>query len=162
MRRSQALALHIVLHHIESHPADAALWLDTTGHLAPACLATFASHSVRCGTIHVFLPSLVLMHAWNVQPTYKELLTRLNIASTFDTAKARRTIEALDAQGDASGKPGSRPSQFRIVVLDTVTALLAPQLSGISSQGNVIATTLHLPTSAQLVCPVQHRVPCIG
>jgi hypothetical protein len=89
------------------------------------------------------------MHAWNVQPTYKELLTRLNIASTFDTAAARRTIEALDAQGDASGKPESRPSQFRIVVLDTVTALLAPQLSGISSQGNVIATTLHPRTSAR-------------
>ena len=52
---SQALALHIVLHHIESHPADAALWLDTTGYLAPGRLATFASRSVRLrNTAYVF------------------------------------------------------------------------------------------------------------
>jgi hypothetical protein len=42
---SQALALHIVLHHLESNPTDAALWLDTTGNLAPARLATLASRS---------------------------------------------------------------------------------------------------------------------
>jgi hypothetical protein len=60
----------------------------------------------------------------------------LNIASAFDTATAARSIEALDTEFDASGRPESRPHQFRIVVLDTVTALLGPQLSGISSQGN--------------------------
>jgi hypothetical protein len=37
--------LHIILHHLELHPTDAALWLDTTGNLAPARLATLASRS---------------------------------------------------------------------------------------------------------------------
>jgi len=112
---SQIPALHIILHHIESHPADAALWLDTTGHLAPARLATFASRS----------------------PSHKELLTRLNIASTFDTSAARLTIEAL---GNVSSKLESLKYRFRVVVLDTVTALLGPQLSGVSSQGHADMT----------------------
>jgi len=50
---SQIPALHIILHHIESHPADAALWLDTTGHLAPVGLAMIASRSVRYETPYV-------------------------------------------------------------------------------------------------------------
>ena len=75
----------------------------------------------------------------DVQPPHIELLTRLNIASTFDTSTARRTIEALD---DASSEPESLKHRFRIVVLGTVTALLGPQLSGISSQGNVIVMLL--------------------
>ena len=47
LRWSQIPALHIILHHIESHLAHAALWLDTTGLLAPVRLAVFASRSVR-------------------------------------------------------------------------------------------------------------------
>jgi hypothetical protein len=135
LRRSQALALHIVLHHIGSYPADAALWLDTTGHLAPVRLSTFASRSVRLP----FPPILLVLTSKIFQPIHNGLVTRLNIASTFDTAAARRTIEALDARGDANVKQESHEDQykFRIVVLDTVTALLGPQLSGVSSQGNV-------------------------
>jgi hypothetical protein len=41
----KALALHIILHHLELHPTDATIWLDTTGNLAPARLATLASCS---------------------------------------------------------------------------------------------------------------------
>jgi hypothetical protein len=76
----------------------------------------------------------------DVQPAHKEILTRLNIASTFNTATARRTIEALDAQGDdgATSTAASQANRFQIVVLDTVTALLGPQLSGVSAQGNVV------------------------
>jgi hypothetical protein len=56
---------------------------------------------------------------------------------TFDTATAARTVEALDTEGGTgAGRPESHAHQFRIVVLDTVTALLGPHLSGISSQGN--------------------------
>jgi hypothetical protein len=119
------------------------LWLDTTGYLAPARLATFASRSVRLQNHPMPLPPLpppfsLALTRENVQPAHKRILTRLNIAPTFDTATARRTIETLDAQaGDASGTPESRANRFRIVVLDTVTALLGPQLSGVSSQGNV-------------------------
>lgn len=40
-----ALALHIALHHLTSYPAAAALWLDTTGDLAPARLASLVSRS---------------------------------------------------------------------------------------------------------------------
>jgi hypothetical protein len=56
LRRPQALALQIVLHHIESYPADAALWLDATGNLAPAHFATFASRSVRYRSIFSISP----------------------------------------------------------------------------------------------------------
>ncbi|KAI0300774.1 P-loop containing nucleoside triphosphate hydrolase protein [Russula brevipes] len=128
-----ALALHIVLHHLESDPTDAALWLDTTGNLAPARLATLASRSHHEPAAHA------------------ELLTRLNIASAFDTATAARSIEALDTEFDASSQPESRPRRFRIVVLDTVTALLGPQLSGISSQGHAEMTMFMrlLRTAAQ-------------
>ncbi|KAH9998825.1 P-loop containing nucleoside triphosphate hydrolase protein [Russula compacta] len=117
-----ALALHIILHHLESYLTDAALWLDTTGNLAPARLATLASTSDNGPTAH------------------KELFTRLIIAPTFDTATATRTIEALDTECGTSDKPESRAHRFRIVVIDTVTALLGPQLSGISSQGHAEMT----------------------
>jgi hypothetical protein len=56
--------------------------------------------------------------------------------STFDTATAARTIEALDTDTEGGGRSESHARQFRIVVLDTVTALLGPHLSGIFSQGN--------------------------
>lgn len=42
----QVLALHIILHHLGLHPTDAALWIDTTGSLVPARLATLASRSL--------------------------------------------------------------------------------------------------------------------
>ena len=73
-----------------------------------------------------------------VQTTHKELFTRLIIAPTFDTATATRTIEALDTECGTSSKPELQAHRFRIVVVDTVTALLGPQLSNISSQGNVL------------------------
>jgi hypothetical protein len=109
-------------------------------------LASPRSHRVRfvIGLSFLFL-SVLGTEAWMFQPANKEVLTRLNIASAFDTATARRTIEALDAQGDdASDTPATRTNRFRIIVLDTVTALLGPQLSGVSSQGKT-------HTSAQLV-----------
>ncbi|KAI0255071.1 P-loop containing nucleoside triphosphate hydrolase protein [Lactifluus subvellereus] len=115
-----ALALHIVLHHLGSHQTDAALWLDTTGNLAPARLATLASCSSNDEP---------------VQP-----LTRLNIAPAFDTAAAARAIEALDTES-GNNKPQRPASRFRIVVLDTVTVLLGPQLSAVSSQGHAEMTT---------------------
>jgi hypothetical protein len=79
------------------------------------------------------------MTPFDAQATHQEPLTRLNIVSTFDTASAARTIEALDTDTEGGGRSEShaRRRQFRIVVLDTVTALLGPHLSGISSQGNV-------------------------
>jgi len=72
-----------------------------------------------------------------VQAAYTAPLARLNITTTFDVAAAARTIDALDAQGDTELSRARNQNQFRIVVLDTVTALLGPQLSGVSSQGNV-------------------------
>ena len=75
---------------------------------------------------------------------------RLNIASTFDTATAARTIEALDTEGGTSGRAESHARPFRIVVLDTVTVLLGPHLSGISSQGSVQYSTFACPCC----CPV--------
>jgi hypothetical protein len=96
------------------------------------------SHRVRfvIGLSFLFLPVLGA-EMWVFQPANQEVLTRLNIASTFDTQTARRTIEALDAQGDdTSDTPETRANRFRVIVLDTVTALLGPQLSGVSSQGN--------------------------
>lgn len=47
-----------------------------------------------------------------------------------------RAIEALDAES-GNDNPQRQASRFRIVVLDTVTMLLGPQLSAVSSQGNV-------------------------
>ncbi|KAH9177386.1 P-loop containing nucleoside triphosphate hydrolase protein [Lactarius sanguifluus] len=112
-----ALALHIALHHLTSHPAAAALWLDTTGDLAPARLASLASRS----------------SGQSSQP-----LARLNIATVFDTATATHTIATLDAN---SGHFPQRASQFRLVVIDTVTALLRPRLSNLSSQGHAEMTS---------------------
>ena len=82
---------------------------------------------------------------------HQEPLTRLNVVPTFDTATAARTIEALDTKGD---RTGSHARQFRILVLDTVTALLGPHLSGISSQGNVLFTTI-APVQPLPVYPTQ-------
>ena len=82
-----------------------------------------------------------------------------------------------------SSKPESLKHRFKIVVLDTVTTLLGPQLSDISSQGNVIVTlfffflnqfmcvsgyrtlivTLLPPLSHPTACfPFQIRIPCIN
>ncbi|KAI9437804.1 P-loop containing nucleoside triphosphate hydrolase protein [Russula earlei] len=121
-----ALALHIVLHHLESYLTDAALWLDTTGNLTPARLANLASRSHD-----------------DEATAHTELLARLYIISAFDVVAAARAIEALDAEGSTEVNPESRTHrfQFRIVVVDTATALLGPQLSGISSQGHAQMTT---------------------
>ncbi|KAI9463310.1 P-loop containing nucleoside triphosphate hydrolase protein [Lactarius psammicola] len=113
-----ALALHITLHHLTSHPATAALWLDTTGDLTPTRLASLVSRSS------------------GQPPTSQQLLTRLNIATAFDTATAALTIKALDAR---NGRGPQRAPLFRFVVIDTVTALFGPRLSNLSSQGTFSA-----------------------
>ncbi|KAI0267658.1 hypothetical protein BC834DRAFT_822097 [Gloeopeniophorella convolvens] len=111
-----ALALHIVLNHLESHQPNAALWIDTTGDLAPARLTALASHS-------------------HEGPAAEDILSRLNIVSVFDIEAVVRTIEALDSDS------APQVPRFRIVVLDTVTALLGPRLSGLSSQGSRMPLT---------------------
>ncbi|KAH8980878.1 P-loop containing nucleoside triphosphate hydrolase protein [Lactarius akahatsu] len=115
-----ALALHIALHHLTSHPAAAALWLDTTGNLAPARLASLVSRS----------------SGQSSQP-----LARLNIATVFDTATATHTIATLDASSGHGSHVPQRAPQFRCVVIDTVTALLGPRLSNLSSQGHAEMTS---------------------
>ncbi|KAH9063962.1 P-loop containing nucleoside triphosphate hydrolase protein [Lactarius vividus] len=127
-----ALALHIALHHLTSHPAAAALWLDTTGDLAPARLASLVSRSsgqsVRLRTL---CP-----------------LARLNIATGFDTATVTHAIEALNA----SSSHGDHASpQFRFVVIDTVTALLGPRLSNLSSQGTFLARHAEMTSFMRLL-----------
>jgi hypothetical protein len=44
------------MHHLELHPTDAALWLDTTGNLAPARLATLVASRSRNDSEKVCLP----------------------------------------------------------------------------------------------------------
>ncbi|KAI0303640.1 P-loop containing nucleoside triphosphate hydrolase protein [Multifurca ochricompacta] len=110
------LALHIILHHLDSCSTDAALWLDSTGDFSPTRLTT----------------------PRNEPAAHLELLTRLNIASAFDTAAAVRAIEALDKENSTNNAPRRR--QFRIVVLDTLTVFLGPLLSGLSSQGHAEMT----------------------
>jgi len=103
-------------------------------------------------------PPSVLMRRC-VQAAHTDPLVRLNVTTTFDVAAAARTIDALDAQGGTSrtlesSQAHQNQNQFRIVVLDTVTALLGPQLSGISSQGNVyLRPRYHPPPSGLLSCP---------
>jgi hypothetical protein len=72
------------------------------------------------------------------QAISQQLLTRLNIATAFDAATATRTIEALDARSSHGGSGPQHVPQFRIIVIDTVTALLGPRLSNLSSQGTFL------------------------
>ncbi|KAN0132897.1 P-loop containing nucleoside triphosphate hydrolase [Lactarius tabidus] len=118
-----ALALYIALQYLTSHLAAATLWLDTTGDLAPARLASLVSRSSNQPAIS------------------QQLLTRLNIATAFDAATATHIIEALDDRNYGGSGP-QRVPQFRIVVIDTVTALLGPRLSNLSSQGHAEMTSL--------------------
>jgi RAD51-like protein 3 len=75
------------------------------------------------------------------QAISQQLLTRLNIATAFDAATATRTIEALDARSSHGGSGPQHVPQFRIIVIDTVTALLGPRLSNLSSQGHAEMTS---------------------
>ncbi|KAI9439857.1 P-loop containing nucleoside triphosphate hydrolase protein [Lactarius indigo] len=115
-----ALALHIALHHLTSQPTAAALWLDTTGDLAPARLTSLVSRS-------------------SGQPS--QPLERLNIATAFDTVTATHIIEALDARSGHCGSDLQHAPRSRFIVIDTVTALLGPRLSNISFQGHAEMTS---------------------
>lgn len=87
-----ALALHIALHHLTSHPAAAALWLDTTGNLAPARLASLvsrsSSQSVRLTTLCVLRFSHFLL-LWLLFPL---LMRGSLLVATPRTAEHRNRI----------------------------------------------------------------------
>ncbi|KAI0046565.1 P-loop containing nucleoside triphosphate hydrolase protein [Auriscalpium vulgare] len=108
-----ALALHIVLHHLAAHETAAALWMDTTGDLSPARLT-----------------SVLPFHASGAAAT--GVLERLHISQAFDLDAAQEVIRHLRTALATTPDMSPRP---RILVIDTVTPLIGPQLSAISSQG---------------------------
>ncbi|KZT73040.1 P-loop containing nucleoside triphosphate hydrolase protein [Daedalea quercina L-15889] len=113
-----SLALQIVLRHLSSDHNVGALWIDTTGEFSadaiPPLLASYEGHASST------------------------VLERLQVALAFDVETAYDVLEML--RTTLSTHPDA-PPVVRCVVVDTVTALLSPLLSAVSSQGHAIMTT---------------------
>ncbi|KAI0034216.1 P-loop containing nucleoside triphosphate hydrolase protein [Vararia minispora EC-137] len=108
------LALHIVLAHLTAHPNASTLWLDTTGDFVPEqVVPLLEAHNDACarkGEVTV-LERIHLHLAFQVNDAYSAL-------ASLHTTLAQ----------DTHVKP-------RIVVVDTITALIGPLLTAASSEG---------------------------
>ncbi|KZP27338.1 P-loop containing nucleoside triphosphate hydrolase protein [Athelia psychrophila] len=112
-----ALAMHVVLRHLVRNPSSAALWMDTTGDFLPYQAS-----------------QLIDLHAGQAQST---AMHRLQISLVFDIESAHDIIDALSSSL-STASPGAR---IRILVIDSITPLLGPALSFVSSQGHAVMVT---------------------
>ncbi|THH14118.1 hypothetical protein EW146_g6183 [Bondarzewia mesenterica] len=113
-----ALALHTVLSHLSQHGRDAAIWMDTTGDLSAQRLT----------------------HAMSSQagPCTDTALERLHISLAFEIEAAYDILDNIRSVLTSTSSSDARP---RILVIDTITPLLGPNLSATSSQGHAAMTT---------------------
>ncbi|TFK27757.1 P-loop containing nucleoside triphosphate hydrolase protein [Coprinopsis marcescibilis] len=107
-----ALTLNIVLNHLTSRAQDTVAWIDVLGDFTPA--NAYA----------------ILEAKGNQEPDV--ILDRLQVSLTFDT-------DAFYAVLDELSSNAIRP---RIIVVDAITPLLGPLLSGVSAHGHAIMTDL--------------------
>ncbi|KAH9912282.1 uncharacterized protein B0H18DRAFT_1217175 [Fomitopsis serialis] len=118
----------VVLRHLSSDHNLGALWIDTTGEFSADRIPPLLESYEGCAV--------------------STTLERLQVALAFDIETAQDVLEMI--RTTLSTHPDA-PPVVRCVVVDTVTALLSPLLSAVSSQGHAIMTTFmrQLQTLAQ-------------
>ncbi|EAU85550.2 hypothetical protein CC1G_06263 [Coprinopsis cinerea okayama7 len=107
-----ALALNLVLNHLSHHPNDKAAWIDVLGDFSPANA------------------SAILQGSGSTSP--QSVLERLLVSLAFD-------LETLHAILDELFVPGST-GQLKYLVIDSITPLLGPFLTGITAHGHAMMT----------------------
>ncbi|TFY83535.1 hypothetical protein EWM64_g486 [Hericium alpestre] len=113
-----ALALHIVLSHLSTYELASSIWIDTTGDLsAERITRTYSSQK---------------------GPAVHSALERFHISLAFDIDVAYQVLDGIHAALSTVTADQPRP---RIVVIDTITPFLGPQLSAVTSQGHATMVT---------------------
>ncbi|CCM03090.1 uncharacterized protein FIBRA_05210 [Fibroporia radiculosa] len=124
-----ALALQIVLRNLSTVFDSAALWIDTDGAFAPERIPSL---------LESYPGEVPLKHAVTIinysddEQGVGTVLDRLQIALAFDVETTQEVLEQL--RFSLSSDPPVPPI-VRCVVIDSITPLLGPLLSAISSQG---------------------------
>ncbi|KAJ7228957.1 P-loop containing nucleoside triphosphate hydrolase protein, partial [Mycena pura] len=123
-----SLLLRLVLHHLVFRPQSSVLWVDTTVDFSV----------VRAGEI---------LDSFGI-PGASTALERLQVCQAFEVDTVFQVLE------DMSTWCISHPTKIRAVVVDSVTSLLGPLLSPVSSQGHAIMTGFmrQLRVLAQTYC----------
>ncbi|KAJ3768711.1 P-loop containing nucleoside triphosphate hydrolase protein [Lentinula raphanica] len=109
------LLLNWVLTSLLRTPEMAVLWIDTTGDFA-------IDRAVR-----------ILEHHQQTLDDMEVMLQRLHISTAIDLESVQQIIRALGLQLAQASEP-----RIKCVVIDSVTSLLGPYLSAVSSQGHAI------------------------
>jgi len=109
-----ALALHVVLRHLAYHDQSCISWIDTTGDFS-------------------IDRAIQLLDSYATQAA-STALERLQVSLAFDVHAVQ---EVLDELGYSLNSDASAP-KVDCIVVDAITPLLGPLLSGISAQGHAI------------------------
>ncbi|KAJ7122746.1 P-loop containing nucleoside triphosphate hydrolase protein [Mycena epipterygia] len=112
-----SLLLHLVLRHLVQRPRSGVLWIDTTGGFS----AVKAAEILELGDA----------------PGASTALERLQVSLAFEVDAVYEVLDELRL-AISSNTPGE--IRIRGIVVDTVTSLLGPILSPVSSQGHAIMT----------------------
>ncbi|KAF8556211.1 P-loop containing nucleoside triphosphate hydrolase protein [Imleria badia] len=122
------LVSQIALRLLATYKEASVLWMDTAG--------AFSVERTRQMVQHLYGESS------------STVLERLQVSLVLNIETARALLEDLESSLTANPLPGHR---VRLVVIDSVTSLLAPSLSAVSSHGHAIMTTFmqHLRSMAR-------------
>ncbi|KAJ6627525.1 P-loop containing nucleoside triphosphate hydrolase protein, partial [Mycena sp. CBHHK59/15] len=112
-----SLVLHLVLRHLIHRPQSGILWIDTTGDFSAATATDILEKHEELGA-----------------PT---ALDRLQVSLAFEVDAVYDVLQELKSSLTSGVAPEIR---VRGIVVDTITALLGPNLSPISSHGHAIMT----------------------
>ncbi|KIJ14236.1 hypothetical protein PAXINDRAFT_12888 [Paxillus involutus ATCC 200175] len=113
-----ALALQIALRFLAAHTQASVLWMDTTGDFSVERTTQMARQLDGEGSATA--------------------LERLQVSLILNIESAQAVLEDLRNSLAVNSAPGPR---VHLVVIDTVTPLLGPSLSAISSHGHATMTT---------------------
>ncbi|EIN09827.1 P-loop containing nucleoside triphosphate hydrolase protein [Punctularia strigosozonata HHB-11173 SS5] len=112
------VALHLILQLLCRNPQASALWVDTTGD--------FAAEEVS---------DIIAGFDSEAKATAAQ---RLQVTLAFDVEAAHDVLDTLQQLISSERMPGEH---IRIVVIDSITPLLGPGLSAVSSQGHAVMIT---------------------
>ncbi|OCH86606.1 P-loop containing nucleoside triphosphate hydrolase protein [Obba rivulosa] len=133
------LALQLVLRHLSRVHDSSALWIDTTGDsLSPERVSTLLplyEDEVRTRSSTKITTSY---DPWAACQAVSSALERLQVAMAFDIEAAQEVLESM--RESLSSDPTSA-LVIRCVVIDTITPLIGPLLSAVSSHGHAVMTT---------------------
>ncbi|KAI9567346.1 P-loop containing nucleoside triphosphate hydrolase protein [Boletus coccyginus] len=122
------LVSQVALRLLAAYKEASVLWMDTTGDFSAERTGRIAQELFGEGSSTV--------------------LERIQVSLVLDIETARALLEDLESSLSASTLPSPR---VRLVIIDSVTSLLAPSLSAVSSHGHAIMTTFmqHLRSMAR-------------